>query len=111
MRINDPPWFSKIKATCPSAGGLSGFSISIRPYMPSINQSVIFIQVLFSNGAVWFIIERQKRKRDVYKRQEQSLNWFHRTLRRWGVIDALREAGAGEGDTVSIEDMEFDFVE
>lgn len=42
---------------------------------------------------------------------EQSLNWFHRTLRRWGVIDALREAGAGEGDTVSIEDMEFDFVE
>lgn len=42
---------------------------------------------------------------------EQSLNWFHRTLRRWGVIDALREAGAGEGDTVSIDDMEFDFVE
>lgn len=42
---------------------------------------------------------------------EDSLNWFHRTLRRWGVIDALREAGAGEGDTVSIDDMQFDFVE
>jgi GTP-binding protein len=42
---------------------------------------------------------------------EQSLNWFHKTLRRWGIIDALREAGAGEGDTVSIDDMEFDFVE
>ena len=40
-----------------------------------------------------------------------SLNWFHRTLRRWGVIDALREAGAGEGSTVQIGDMEFDFVE
>ncbi len=40
-----------------------------------------------------------------------SLNWFHRTLRRWGVIDALREAGAGEGATVSIGEMEFDFVE
>ena len=40
-----------------------------------------------------------------------SLNWFHRTLRRWGVIDALREAGAGEGATVSIGGMEFDFVE
>ena len=40
-----------------------------------------------------------------------SLNWFHRTLRRIGVIDALREAGASEGDTVAIEDMEFDFVE
>ena len=41
----------------------------------------------------------------------ESLNWFHRTLRRWGVIDALREAGAGEGSTVSIGEMEFDFVE
>ena len=42
---------------------------------------------------------------------EESMTWFHRTLRRWGVIDALRKAGAGEGDTVSIADMEFDFVE
>ena len=42
---------------------------------------------------------------------EDSVNWFHRTLRRWGVIDALREAGAGEGSTVSIAEMEFDFVE
>lgn len=42
---------------------------------------------------------------------EESLNWFHRTLRRWGVIDALRKAGAKEGDTVRIFDMEFDFVE
>ena len=41
----------------------------------------------------------------------ESMNWFHRTLRRWGVIDALREAGAGEGDTVRIEEIEFDFVE
>ena len=42
---------------------------------------------------------------------EQSLNYFHRCLRRWGVIDALREAGAGEGSTVAIDDMEFDFVD
>jgi GTP-binding protein len=42
---------------------------------------------------------------------DQSLSWFHKALRRWGIIDALREAGAGEGDTVSIDDMEFDFVE
>ncbi len=42
---------------------------------------------------------------------EESMNWFHRTLRKWGVIDALRQAGAKEGDTVRIIDMEFDFVE
>ena len=42
---------------------------------------------------------------------EESLNYFHRTLRRLGIIDALREAGAGEGDTVAIDELEFDFVE
>ena len=42
---------------------------------------------------------------------EESLNWFHRTLRDKGIIDALREKGAGEGDTIRIGDMEFDFVE
>ena len=42
---------------------------------------------------------------------QESLNWFHRTLRRLGVIDALREAGAQEGSTVRIAEMEFDFVE
>ena len=41
----------------------------------------------------------------------ESMNWFHRTLKRTGVIDALREAGAGEGSTVRIGGMEFDFVE
>ena len=42
---------------------------------------------------------------------QESLNWFHRTLRRLGVIDRLREAGAGEGSAVRIADMEFDFIE
>ena len=39
------------------------------------------------------------------------LNWFHRTLRDRGIIQALRDKGAGEGSTVSIGDMEFDFIE
>ncbi|MGN0802572.1 MAG: GTPase ObgE [Candidatus Faecivicinus sp.] len=42
---------------------------------------------------------------------EESLNYFHRSLRRMGVIDALREKGAKEGDSVVIGEMEFDFVE
>ena len=41
----------------------------------------------------------------------ESLNWFHRSLRKMGVIDALREAGAAEGAAVRIGEMEFDFVE
>ena len=42
---------------------------------------------------------------------QESLNWFHRTLRRIGVIDALREAGAQDGSSVRIADIEFDFVD
>lgn len=42
---------------------------------------------------------------------EDSLNWFHRSLRDRGVIDALRQAGAAEGSVVRIGDMEFDFIE
>ncbi|MBR4069110.1 MAG: GTPase ObgE [Clostridia bacterium] len=42
---------------------------------------------------------------------EESINWFHRTLRDRGIIDALRQKGAGEGSNICIADMEFDFVE
>jgi len=42
---------------------------------------------------------------------EESMNWFHRNLKEHGIIDALREAGAGEGSTVRIDNMEFDFIE
>ena len=41
----------------------------------------------------------------------ESLQYFQRVLMETGVIDALREAGCQEGDTVDLYDVEFDFVE
>lgn len=41
----------------------------------------------------------------------ESLQYFQRVLIQTGVIDALREASCEEGDTVSMYDLEFDFVE
>ena len=41
----------------------------------------------------------------------ESVNYFQRVLTNGGVIDALREKGIEEGDTVSIYDLEFEFVE
>lgn len=41
----------------------------------------------------------------------ESLHYFQKVLINSGVIDALRDAGINEGDTVSIYDLEFDFVE
>ena len=41
----------------------------------------------------------------------ESLQYFQRVLMNTGVIDALRDAGINEGDTVNMYDLEFDFVE
>lgn len=40
----------------------------------------------------------------------ESLQYFQRVLISSGVINALREAGIQEGDTVSLYDIEFDFI-
>lgn len=41
----------------------------------------------------------------------ESLMYFERSLIKAGVIDKLRAAGCGEGDTVNLCGIEFDFVE
>ena len=43
--------------------------------------------------------------------ETESLQYFQRVLLQTGVIDALRDAGCQEGDTVDLYDLEFDFVE
>ena len=40
----------------------------------------------------------------------ESLQYLQRVLISSGIIDALREKGIEEGDTVSIYDIEFEFV-
>lgn len=40
----------------------------------------------------------------------ESLQYFERVLRSSGIIDALVKAGVTEGDTVSVYDVEFDYV-
>ncbi|MCR4620639.1 MAG: GTPase ObgE [Clostridiales bacterium] len=49
--------------------------------------------------------------RSVNFGDNESLNYFHRCLRRYGIIDELRKHGAQDGDTVVLNDMEFDFTE
>jgi len=41
----------------------------------------------------------------------ESMQYFQRTLRRRGIIDALREKGIQEGDIVRMNDLEFEFIE
>ena len=41
----------------------------------------------------------------------ESMQYFQRTLRKLGIIDALRDMGINDGDTVRMNDLEFDFIE
>ena len=49
--------------------------------------------------------------KDFYRSPVTPVSYTHLVLRSAGVIDALVKAGASEGDTVSLYDLEFDFVE
>ena len=48
---------------------------------------------------------------DINPEDYESLQYFERVLRSSGIIDALKRAGIAEGDTVSVYDIEFDYVE
>ena len=56
--------------------------------------------------APWLLKILQRTDLDDY----ESLQYFQRILISSGIIDALHERGINEGDTVSIYDLEFDFV-
>lgn len=56
--------------------------------------------------AEWLLKILQRTDLDDY----ESLQYFQRVLQSTGIIDALVEKGIQEGDTVSIYDLEFDFV-
>lgn len=61
---------------------------------------------VYSVEAPWLVKVLNQVNFDDY----ESLQYLQRVLNNAGIIDALREKGIQEGDTVSIYDIEFDFV-
>ena len=50
-------------------------------------------------------------QKNVTMSDDDSFRYFQKTLQNRGVIDALREKGAKDGDTIVVGDIEFEFVE
>ena len=50
-------------------------------------------------------------ERNVVLDDMDSIAYMQKTLRRYGVIDALRKKGAKDGDTVLIGDIAFDYID
>lgn len=65
-----------------------------------VEDGVYFVQ------ATWLLKILQRTDMDDY----ESLQYFQRVLQSSGIIQALLDKGIQEGDTVSIYDLEFDFV-
>lgn len=66
----------------------------------TVKDDVYFVE------ADWLLKILQRTDLDDY----ESLQYFQRVLHSSGIIDALVEKGIQEGDTVSIYDLEFDYV-
>ena len=62
--------------------------------------------VFFVEDAPWLLDVMNQVDPDDY----ESLQYFERVLRSSGIIDALKKIGVQEGDTVSVYDVEFDYV-
>ncbi len=76
------------------------YKSSDRNYNIRIEDNVYIIE------AEWLAKILSKTDLDDY----ESLQYFQNVLQTSGIIDSLKEKGINEGDTVSIYDLEFDYV-
>ena len=74
--------------------------IKDRSFEVTVEEGVYFVEADW----LWDIL------RSVNMEDYESLQYFQRVLRNSGIIDKLLEMGIEEGDTVSIFDFEFEFV-
>jgi len=135
--VTDPEELDRLKAAFADMGyeafpvsaathaGLDELVAAVAKLLPELPPPLLFAEqpltpeipeepftVTFDHGT--YVVEGPAMERlidSVNFDDEDSMNWFHRMLRDRGVIDALRKAGAAEGSTVRIADMEFDFID
>ena len=102
----------KIVRMYPSLPPMKIFESDIIEEEPEINRGSRDVTITVENGI--YIVEGQwlyKVINSVNFDDRESVMYFQRVLNKSGVIEKLRQAGINEGDTVSIYDVEFDFID
>ena len=112
IRYDVDPLLKKIQEMLQSLPPVRRFEAEPAPVMPVETMENTEVQItrhdnVFMVEGKWLLQLINSVNFDDY----ESLQYFQRVLIQTGVIDALREAGCQEGDTVSMYDLEFDFVE
>ncbi len=80
--------------------------------LPEIDEAADYAVSIENHDGVW-TVEAQwllNILRGINFADDEGLAYFERLLQGTGVIDALRDAGVQEGDTVSLYDLEFEFI-
>ncbi len=72
-----------------------------REFTIKVNDGIYFVE------APWLLKIMNNTDPDDF----ESMQYFDKALRESGIIDGLREKGIKNGDTVSVYDVEFDFVD
>lgn len=112
IRYDVDPLLKKIQEMLQSLPPVRRFEAEPAPVMPVETMENTEVQItrhdnVFMVEGKWLLQLINSVNFDDY----ESLQYFQRVLIQTGVINALREAGCQEGDTVSMYDLEFDFVE
>ncbi len=108
------------KGLMPMVKAVFGLALTLPP-VPEFEEEALVEEPLYSEGfevykdedgafvALGGEVERLLDETDP--NDEQSMRRFQMLLKSTGIIDALKEAGAGEGSHVRLGEWEFDFIE
>jgi GTP-binding protein len=82
------------------------------PQAPVVRKPHAKTFAVAKEGEGWRVVGRGVERMVAMTKMEEddAVAWLQRRLRRMGVEDALKRAGAAEGDTVIIKDFEFVFL-
>ena len=110
IKVGTDPMIDKIAAMLDSLPPIETYEAEAAP-IPEIDVSSRQFTITEEDGVYfvegeWLLQIMRSINFDDY----ESLQYFERVLTSSGIIDGLRKAGIQEKDTVSIYDVEFDFV-
>ena len=112
IRYGVDPLLNKVTEMLSALPPVARFEAEPEPVKPAEEFTQAHVDIRVEDG-VYFVVGEWLLKliSTVNVDDYESLQYVQRVLINTGVIDALREAGIPEGDTVSMDDLEFDFVD
>lgn len=112
IKYDVAPMLEKIEAMLQQLPPIKEYEAEIVEIEPPVIKDKNEVKITNQNGV--YIVEGDwlfRTLQSVNLADYESLQYFQKILNDRGVIKALYKAGASEGDTIRIDDTEFDFID